>query len=129
MAYLFMPFWQGVVGLGLVAGLVLWLSGVADFWGGGPTWQLAFFYFLAFGGTALGCIAARAEDGPLGWLVGFLVAQVYTVYTWFIWPVLLRSTARQLTERGDWAKTEREPLAEAAPPVAAGVGLSPAVRS
>lgn len=26
------------------------------------------------------------------------------------WPVLVRSTARQLSERGDWAKTEREPI-------------------
>jgi hypothetical protein len=27
-----------------------------------------------------------------------------------LWPVLLRSTARQLTERREWAKTERESL-------------------
>jgi len=110
LAYLLMPFWQGVVGVGLVAALILAIAGVAPFWGAGPTWQLAFFYLLAFGGTAMGCIAARAEAGPLGWLRGFLIAQIYTPYTWFLWPVLLRSTARQLTERGDWAKTEREPL-------------------
>ena len=118
LAYLLMPFWQGVVGVGLVAALLLAVTGVAPFWGAGPTWQLAFFYLLAFGGTAMGCIAARAEDGPLGWLRGFLIAQIYTPYTWFLWPVLLRSTARQLTERGDWAKTEREPLAAAEPPPA-----------
>jgi len=119
LAYLLMPFWQGVVGVGLVAALVVAITGMAPFWGGGPTWQLGFFYLLAFGGTAMGCIAARAEAGPLGWLRGFLIAQVYTPYTWFLWPVLLRSTARQLTERGDWAKTEREPLAATAeaPPV------------
>jgi cellulose synthase/poly-beta-1,6-N-acetylglucosamine synthase-like glycosyltransferase len=119
LAYLLMPFWQGVVGLGLLGALVLAITGVAPFWGAGPTWQLGFFYLLAFGGTAMGCIAARAEAGPLGWLRGFLIAQIYTPYTWFLWPVLLRSTARQLTERGDWAKTEREPLTAAAqaPPV------------
>jgi cellulose synthase/poly-beta-1,6-N-acetylglucosamine synthase-like glycosyltransferase len=110
LAYLFMPFWQGVVGLGLLGALVLAITGTAPFWGAGPTWQLAFFYVLAFGGTAMGCIAARSEEGPLGWLKGFLIAQVYTPYTWFLWPVLLRSTARQLSERGDWAKTEREPI-------------------
>jgi 1,2-diacylglycerol 3-beta-glucosyltransferase len=113
LTYLLMPFWQGVVGVGLVAALVLAITGVAPFWGTGPTWQLVFFYLLAFGGTAMGCIAARAEQGPLGWLRGFLVAQVYTPYTWFLWPVLLRSVARQVTERGDWAKTEREPIAAA----------------
>jgi cellulose synthase/poly-beta-1,6-N-acetylglucosamine synthase-like glycosyltransferase len=118
LGYLLMPFWQGVVGVGLVAAVVLAATGVAPFWGAGPTWQLGFFYLLAFGGTAMGCIAARAESGPLGWLRGFLVAQVYTPYTWFLWPVLIRSTARHLTERGDWAKTEREPIAAApeAPP-------------
>ena len=122
LGYLLMPFWQGVVGVGLVAALLLWAIGLAPFWGGGPTWQLGFFYLLAFGGTTMGCIAARAEAGPLGWLRGFLIAQVYTPYTWFLWPVLLRSTARQLTERGDWAKTEREPLAAPAeaPPARGG---------
>ncbi|MET0558243.1 MAG: glycosyltransferase family 2 protein [Solirubrobacterales bacterium] len=114
LGYLLMPFWQGVVGVGLVAAVVLAVTGIAPFWGAGPTWQLAFFYLLAFGGTAMGCIAARAESGPLGWLRGFLVAQIYTPYTWFLWPVLIRSTARQLTERGDWAKTEREPIAATA---------------
>ena len=58
----------------------------------------------------LGCIAARSEEGPLGWLRGLLIAQIYTPYTWFLWPVLLRATARQLSDRGEWAKTEREPL-------------------
>lgn len=47
---------------------------------------------------------------------GFLIAQVYTPYTWFLWPILLRSLARQLSGSGSWAKTEREPLVEAAAP-------------
>ena len=109
--YLLMPFWQGIIGLGLLGALFLWVSGETAFWGNGPTWQLAFFYLLAFGGTTLGCIAARSEQGPLGWLLGWLIAQVYTVYTWFLWPVLLRATARQVLQRGNWAKTEREPIA------------------
>jgi 1,2-diacylglycerol 3-beta-glucosyltransferase len=117
LAYLFLPFWQGIVGLGLIGALFLAIVGTAPFWGAGPTWQLAFFYLLAFGGTAMGCVAARSETGPLGWLRGILIAQVYTPYTWFLWPVLLRSTLRQLSSRGDWAKTEREPLAEDAPPL------------
>jgi cellulose synthase/poly-beta-1,6-N-acetylglucosamine synthase-like glycosyltransferase len=112
LAYLLMPFWQGIVGVGLVAALFLLVTGVAPFWGTGPTWQLGFFYLLAFGGTVMGCIAARSGQGPLGWLKGFLIAQVYTPYTWFLWPVLLRSVARQLTSRGNWEKTEREPISE-----------------
>jgi 1,2-diacylglycerol 3-beta-glucosyltransferase len=113
LAYLLMPFWQGLIGLGLVAALVLWATGTTEFWGSGPTWQLGFFYLLAYGGTILGCVAARAESGPLGWLRGVLVAQIYTPYTWFLWPVLLRSSLRQLADRGEWAKTEREPLGAA----------------
>jgi 1,2-diacylglycerol 3-beta-glucosyltransferase len=108
--YLLMPFWQGIIGVGLVAALFLAASGEAPFWGAGPTWQLGFFYVLAFGGTILGCVAARASRGPLGWLQGLLVAQVYAPYTWFLWPVLIRSSWRQLRARDDWSKTEREPL-------------------
>jgi len=114
MAYLLMPFWQGIVGIGLVSGIFLWVTGAASFWGDQPLWQLFFFYMLAYGGTIMGCVAARAGRGPLGWLQGILIAQVYTPYTWFLWPVLLRSTARQLADRGEWAKTEREPLGSGA---------------
>ena len=121
--YLLMPFWQGIIGLGLLGALFLWISGQVPLWGGGPTWQLLFFYLLAFGGTTLGCIAARSEQGPLGWLLGFLTAQVYTLYTWVLWPVLLRATGRQLLSRGNWAKTEREPIATE--PVAAEPAAAP----
>lgn len=113
LAYLLMPFWQGLIGLGVLGAAFLWASGTAPIWGGGPVWQLAFFYLLAYGGTIMGCVAARAEAGPLGWLRGLLIAQVYTPYTWFLWPVLLRSALRQLGERRDWSKTEREPLRDA----------------
>src|SRR5262249_6236456 len=80
--YLLMPLWQGIVGVGLLASLFLAVSGEAPFWGGGgPTWQLAFFYVLAFGGTILGCVAARAGNGLAGVLRGILVAQAYAPYT------------------------------------------------
>ncbi len=115
LAYMLMPLWQGVVGLGLLGGLYLWLTGTASFWGEGPTWQLGFFYLLAFGGTILGCVAARAQSGPFGWLRGVLIAQVYTPYTWLLWPVLLRSVLRQLGSSREWAKTEREPLSAGSP--------------
>jgi cellulose synthase/poly-beta-1,6-N-acetylglucosamine synthase-like glycosyltransferase len=112
MAYLFMPFWQGLIGLGLAGALLLAILGTAPFWGDGPTYQLVFFYLLAFGGTSLGTIASRSEQGPIGWLVGFLIGQVYTLYTWLLWPVLVRSTARQLRGQGSWAKTAREPIGD-----------------
>ncbi len=110
LAYLLMPLWQTLVGLTLVAAVGLALAGVASFWVDGPWWQLAFFYLLGFGGTMLGCVAARADQGPGGYMRGILVAQVYAFYSWILWPVLIRSTLRQLTERREWAKTEREAL-------------------
>jgi 1,2-diacylglycerol 3-beta-glucosyltransferase len=121
LAFIFLPFWQGIIFCGLVASLILWVTGTASFWGGGPAYQLAFFYLLAFGGTSLGCITAYSGNGPLGWAIGFLIGQVYTLYTWLLWPVLLRSTTRQLLGRGSWAKTEREAIATTtpAPPAAA----------
>jgi hypothetical protein len=102
-----MPFWQALVGLSLLVGLVLWATGQAAFWDGGPTWWLAVVYLLGFGGTLMGCVAARGARG-------LLIAQVYAFYSWLLWPVLLRSTFRQITERRDWSKTEREAL-ESAP--------------
>ncbi|MGH2924361.1 MAG: glycosyltransferase family 2 protein [Solirubrobacterales bacterium] len=118
LAYLLMPLWQTLIGATLVAAVALALTGVAAFWIDGPWWQLAFFYVLGFGGTMLGCVAARAADGPLGYLRGILIAQIYAFYSWILWPVLIRSALRQLTERREWAKTEREALpTEAARPL------------
>ena len=110
-----MPLWQGIIGAAFLTAIALTLLDIAPFWNGGPTWQLLFFYLLAFGGTILGCIAARRSQGPQGWLMGFLIGNVYTFYTWLLWPVLLRSTVRQVTKRDNWAKTEREAI-DAEPP-------------
>jgi cellulose synthase/poly-beta-1,6-N-acetylglucosamine synthase-like glycosyltransferase len=110
LAYLLMPLWQTLVGATLVAAIGLAIAGVASFWTDGPWWQLVFFYLLGFGGTMLGCVAARAGGGPLSYLRGIAIAQLYAFYSWLLWPVLVRSALRQLTERRDWTKTEREGL-------------------
>jgi 1,2-diacylglycerol 3-beta-glucosyltransferase len=109
-AYLLMPFFQGLIGTALIAAVVLAATGEASFWGAGPVWMLVFVYLLGFGGTILGCIAARADRGRAGPLIGFATGQIYAFYSWLLWPVLVRSSLRQLTEHRDWAKTEREPL-------------------
>lgn len=110
-AYLLLPFVQGLIGVTLVAALCLAIFGVASFWDGGPWWQLVFFYLLGFGGIILGCLARGRPNGARGLLAGYLIAHPYAFYTWLLWPVLIRSSLRQLTERRDWAKTDREPLA------------------
>jgi 1,2-diacylglycerol 3-beta-glucosyltransferase len=108
-AYLLMPFWQTIVGLTLVAAVLLAVTGEADFWDTGPWWQLVFFYLR---GVILGCMARGARRGPRGVIGGYFVAHPYGVYTWLLWPVLVRSILRQLTERRGWAKTDREPIAD-----------------
>ena len=82
---------------------------VTPLWGDLELWQVVFFYLLGFGGVLMGCIARGAARGVGGALKGVLVAQVYAFYTWILWPVLIRATVRQLTDRRAWAKTEREP--------------------
>ena len=45
LAYLLMPVWQGVIGLGLIAAIILALNGTASLWGGGAdlaAWLLLF---------------------------------------------------------------------------------------
>jgi cellulose synthase/poly-beta-1,6-N-acetylglucosamine synthase-like glycosyltransferase len=113
LAYMLMPLWQAIVGVALVSAVVLALTGVAPFWAEGSWWQLAFVYLLGFGGTMFGCIARGLRDGGSGVLGGLLVAQVYAFYSWLLWPVLARSLLRQLTQRREWTKTQREPLAAA----------------
>ena len=111
-AYLLMPLWQGIVGAGMLIALYLLVSDTAEVFADNSFKQIAFFYLLGFGGTIMGAIASRAHEGPIGWIKGILIGQVYAFYTWMIWPVLLRSTARQLTDRRGWMKTERVSVEE-----------------
>lgn len=107
--HLWTPLLQGIVGVSLIAALGLAATGTVPFWAGGPMWQLLIVYVLAFGGTVLGCLAAR-PGGFRERVVAIALGHVYTLYTWLIWPVLLRATVRQLAGRQGWAKTRREPL-------------------
>lgn len=109
-AYIMMPFWQSIIGVSMLVALCLLITGEAVIWDTDNPWQMFFFYMLGFGGVIMGCVAARAAQGWRHALMGLLIAQVYAFYTWLIWPVLLRSTFRQLTDRRTWSKTDREPL-------------------
>jgi 1,2-diacylglycerol 3-beta-glucosyltransferase len=111
LAYLLIPLWQSIVGVCLVAAIVLAVTGAAGFWSADvPWWQLVFFYLLGYGGIVLGCIARGAPKGTGGAAANWLIAHPYALYTWLIWPVLVRATLRQLTDRRGWAKTAREPI-------------------
>lgn len=113
-AYLLLPVWQGLIGVSLIAAIVLAITGEASFYNEDTGWQLVFFYFLGFGGVIFGCLARGVGRGAAGLFAALLVAQIYALYSWMLWPALIRSSARQLTARRDWAKTVREPIAPAA---------------
>lgn len=107
---LLMPLWQSTVGVALVGAVILAATGVAPVLPDGSLWYLVLIYMLAFGGTVLGCVAARRGRGLRGRLDGFVVGHAYSLYTWLLWPVLVRAVGRQLRQRRDWAKTGREPI-------------------
>jgi cellulose synthase/poly-beta-1,6-N-acetylglucosamine synthase-like glycosyltransferase len=109
-AYLLQPVLQAVVGVAFAASIVLWAFDVADFWNDDGWAQILFFFLLGYGGVLLGCIARGLARGPVGLLGSVLVVPVYAAYSWMIWPVLARATARQLTGRTDWSKTARQTL-------------------
>lgn len=109
--YILMPLWQSIVGLAMLTALYLLITGQAEVYGSDWWVQLLFFYLLGFGGVIMGCVAAGAARGIKGYVTGFFIAHVYAFYTWTIWPVLVRSIWRQLTDQRNWAKTERESIA------------------
>jgi cellulose synthase/poly-beta-1,6-N-acetylglucosamine synthase-like glycosyltransferase len=110
LAYLMQPITQAIVGITFVLSILFWVFDIADFWGSHAWIQLLFFFLLGYGGVLLGCVARGARRGPPGVLVGLLITPVYAAYSWIIWPVLARATARQLTGRTGWAKTARQPI-------------------
>lgn len=112
--YILMPVWQSIIGIAMLAAVYLLITGQAGIYDTNTWEQIAFFYVLGFGGVVMGCIAAGAARGRKGYITGFFIAQIYAFYTWIIWPVLIRSTWRQVTDQRNWAKTERESL-ETAP--------------
>ena len=71
---------------------------------------MLFLFFLAFGGTAIGCLAAGRGNGFSGYVRGLLTAIPYAFYSWILWPVIVRATWRQFRGASGWDKTSREPL-------------------
>ncbi len=110
-AYLLNPVWQAIVGLSLVTGMWLFAFDGVPFWTSAmPFWLLVVTYSLGFTGAVLGTVARSARRTPWAWLVGLVVAQPYALYSWLLFPVLLRAALRLALRRDSWAKTAREPV-------------------
>jgi 1,2-diacylglycerol 3-beta-glucosyltransferase len=106
--YLLMPLWQGIVGAALVCAIVLAATGRAGIVPAAET--IPVVYVLGFSNAVLGCLGSRHASGWRSWLRAVVLAHLYALYTWLLFPVLIRSLVRQLGTRRDWSRTEREPL-------------------
>jgi 1,2-diacylglycerol 3-beta-glucosyltransferase len=110
--YLLMPLWQTVVGAALVCAIALAAFDIAPIVPSADV--LPEVYVLGFSNSVLGCLATRHATGWRSWVRAVAVAHLYALYTWLLFPVLLRALFRQVGARRDWSRTDRVPL-EAAP--------------
>lgn len=105
--YLITPVLQLLTGFALVAAVLLAIFDGLPFWHG--AWpMLAFYLLLSFGPGLLGLLSRGS--GWQGVVVAVLCVLPYTVYSWLIFPVLVRGLLRMLLGRSTWAKTAREPI-------------------
>ena len=102
-----MPLWQAIVGAAFVCAIVLAALGIASVI---PSAEiLPEVYVLGFSNSVLGCLATRHTAGR-GRLRSILVAHLYALYTWLLFPVLVRALVRQMGTRREWSRTDRVPL-------------------
>jgi len=105
--YLLLPALQMYTALALIAAIVI--AGTTDigFWS--AAWPIVVFFLVTTAGPGLFALAARGR-GLRGLLTTLVFLVPYTLYSWMTFPAIARGLARQLTGRGSWAKTAREPL-------------------
>jgi cellulose synthase/poly-beta-1,6-N-acetylglucosamine synthase-like glycosyltransferase len=109
--YLLMPLWQTIVGAALICAIALAASGIAPIMPSADV--LPEVYVLGFSNSVLGSLATRHAVGWRSWVRAVAVAHLYALYTWLLFPVLLRALFRQVAARRDWSRTDRVPLATA----------------
>lgn len=110
---LLQPPLQAFIGLSTIVALLCAVVLNTPFIAGNSQWAwlwLLFLFFLAFGGTAIGCLAAGRGNGFMGYVRGLATAIPYAFYSWILWPVIVRASWRQLRGAKGWDKTTREPL-------------------
>jgi cellulose synthase/poly-beta-1,6-N-acetylglucosamine synthase-like glycosyltransferase len=113
--YLLLPALQMYTALALVTAIVIALTTDIGFWAAG--WPIVVFFLVTTAGPGLVALLARGR-GVRGLVVALACLLPYTVYSWLTFPAIARGLVRQLTGRGSWAKTAREPL-EAEPEIEA----------
>ncbi len=107
--YLLTPVVQAWVGISVVLSAVFLITGMAR-----PQWTVTIvvllYLFSAVPGLS-GVMLARRGTGVLGFFRDLLLAHLYLIYSWLIYPVVYRAAFRLLLGRTSWAKTKREAIA------------------
>ncbi|GAA2526979.1 glycosyltransferase family 2 protein [Rarobacter incanus] len=110
--YLLTPLVQAVVGLSVLASIVQLLLGDVSIY---MPWQVVVaFYVLSFAPGVVVIFASLGHTGLKSVIVAVVLAHLYLIYTWMIYPVVFRALGRQVARRTGWAKTAREKIDEPA---------------
>lgn len=106
--YLMSPLIQAYIGLVLVLTIGFAVAGVTN-----PdiTWTVVILlYALSALPGIFGVLSAHRKRGLWGVVVSILLAHLYLIYSWLIFPVVYRSLLRHLFGRRTWSKTARESI-------------------
>ena len=107
---LLMPIFQIVVGIAVVISLVMMGGFGVPYLPVGQPVMLTYFVIMAFGPTTISVLVqARGQDFN-GVLRAIYATPNYLVYTWLMWPVVLRGVYSQVRGNKTWAKTAREKI-------------------
>jgi cellulose synthase/poly-beta-1,6-N-acetylglucosamine synthase-like glycosyltransferase len=116
--YLLTPIVQAWIGLSVVLSAVFLATGLVR-----PTLSvivLVIFYVLSVLPGIVGVFFATMKRGIRSFLVSMLLAHLYLVYSWLIYPVVYRALLRVVLGRGSWAKTKREAIGPSREPIGEG---------
>lgn len=106
--YLLTPIVQAWVGASVVLSAIFLVTGIAR-----PALTVTILVLLYVFSAAPGIASvmlARRTPGIIGFLRDLLLAHVYLVYSWLIYPVVYRALLRELFGQKSWAKTKREAI-------------------
>lgn len=104
--YLITPLVQALMGVSVVLSVAFLVFEVVE-----PEWTLfvivLLYMFSVFPGV-VGVLFARRSRKITQFLANILIAHLYVVYSWLVYPVVYRALLRMIFRRQSWAKTNRE---------------------
>lgn len=107
--YLLTPIIQVALGLCLALSVGFLVFGLVE--PGWRLWVIVFMYLFSAVPGIIGVLFARRRPGLIPFLVNILVAHLYVIYSWLIYPVVYVPLIRHLSRATSWTKTNREEIA------------------